>query len=254
MPVQVTSVVTCSPGLERLDQRLVGRRAVQVRPQPLVVQRVHVGGQHRGADIALAGDQADVGDDHGELRLVADDVLRLTLVMPLTASVESGQSSPSWSTGGGTTAAVGVGVGGGACWAGGTTGDLTSGFSPGSGVGAAACESADSLAVGCSELRAVHHDHRDDGGDHADDEHRDADRQRPATPVDLRGSGPCGSRSSTIITVRPGHATSFEVASACRAVSLRRYRRDGRAAPPGRRPGGRSDRRSPGCPPRRARR
>src|SRR6476661_5118263 len=59
--------------------------------------------------------------------------------MPLTASVESGQSSPSLSTGGGNTAAVGVGVGGGACWAGGITGVLTSGFSPGSGVGAAAC-------------------------------------------------------------------------------------------------------------------
>src|SRR6478609_2815555 len=58
--------------------------------------------------------------------------------MPLTASVESGQSSPSLSTGGGVTAAVGVAVGGGACGAGGTTGDLTSGFSPGSGVGAAA--------------------------------------------------------------------------------------------------------------------
>ena len=58
--------------------------------------------------------------------------------MPLTASVESGQSSPSLSTGGGVTAAVGVGVGGGACCAGGITGDLTSGFSPGSGVGGAA--------------------------------------------------------------------------------------------------------------------
>src|SRR5215207_6147937 len=58
--------------------------------------------------------------------------------MPLTASVESGQSSPSLSTGGGTTAAVGVGVGAGTCGAGGTTGVLTSGFSPGSGVGPAA--------------------------------------------------------------------------------------------------------------------
>ncbi len=36
------------------------------------------------------------------------------------------------------TAAVGVGVGAGALAAGGTTGVLTSGFSPGSGVGAAA--------------------------------------------------------------------------------------------------------------------
>ncbi len=36
------------------------------------------------------------------------------------------------------TAAVGVGVGGGACCAGGCTGVLTSGFSPGSGVGIAA--------------------------------------------------------------------------------------------------------------------
>ena len=60
------------------------------------------------------------------------------LVMPLTASVESGQSSPSCSTGGGVTAAVGVGVGAGALTAGGTTGVLTSGFSPGSGVGVAA--------------------------------------------------------------------------------------------------------------------
>ena len=60
------------------------------------------------------------------------------LVMPLTASVESGQSSPSCSTGGGMTAAVGVGVGAGALAAGGTTGVLTAGFSPGSGVGVAA--------------------------------------------------------------------------------------------------------------------
>src|SRR5688572_28945708 len=59
-------------------------------------------------------------------------------VIPLTASVESGQSSPSLSTGGGMTAAVGVGVGAGACGAGGRTGDLTSGFSPGNGVGPAA--------------------------------------------------------------------------------------------------------------------
>jgi hypothetical protein len=58
--------------------------------------------------------------------------------MPLTASVLSGQSSPSLSTGGGVTAAVGVGVGAGALTAGGTTGVLTSGFSPGSGVGATA--------------------------------------------------------------------------------------------------------------------
>src|ERR1700747_3195209 len=58
--------------------------------------------------------------------------------MPLTARVVSGQSSPSLSTGGGITAAVGVAGGGGACCAGGTTGVLTSGFSPGSGVGAAA--------------------------------------------------------------------------------------------------------------------
>ena len=55
--------------LERLDQRLVRRRAVEVRPQPGVVQRVHIGGQHRGTDVALACDQADVGNDHGELRL-----------------------------------------------------------------------------------------------------------------------------------------------------------------------------------------
>ena len=57
------------------------------------------------------------------------------LVMPLTASVESGQSSPSCRTGGGATAAVGVAVGAGALAAGGTTGVLTWGFSPGSGVG-----------------------------------------------------------------------------------------------------------------------
>ena len=63
--------------VERLDQRLVRRRAVQVRPQPGVVQPVDVSRQHRGADVALAGHQPDVGDDHGELRLVADDVLRL---------------------------------------------------------------------------------------------------------------------------------------------------------------------------------
>ncbi len=82
------------------------------------------------------------------------------LVMPLTASVESGQSSPSLSTGGGMTAAVGVGVGGGACCAGGMTGVLTSGFSPGSGVGAAACVGVGLSAVLRLGAGAVHHDHR----------------------------------------------------------------------------------------------
>ncbi len=49
--------------------------------------------------------------------------------MPLTASVESGQSSPSLSTGGGATASVGVGVGAGTDDAAGgaTTGFLFSG-------------------------------------------------------------------------------------------------------------------------------
>src|SRR5215218_3740258 len=55
--------------------------------------------------------------------------------MPLTASVESGQSSPSLRTGGGVTAAVAVGVGAGASCGGGMIGVLTSGFSPGNGVG-----------------------------------------------------------------------------------------------------------------------
>ncbi len=58
--------------------------------------------------------------------------------MPLTASVESGQSSPSLSTGGGVTAAVGVGVADGASCGGGTMGVLTWGLSPGSRVGPAA--------------------------------------------------------------------------------------------------------------------
>ena len=71
--------------------------------------------------------------------------------MPLTASVESGQSSPSLSTGGGTTAAVGVGVGAGTCGAGGITGVLISGFSPGSGVGAAAGVGARFSAFALSE-------------------------------------------------------------------------------------------------------
>ena len=54
------------------------------------------------------------------------------LVRPNTASVESGQSSPALSTGGGATAAVGVSAGcSGFCPAGGTTGDLTSGAAPG---------------------------------------------------------------------------------------------------------------------------
>jgi hypothetical protein len=66
--------------------------------------------------------------------------------MPLTASVESGQSSPSCSTGGGITAAVGVGTGAGTCAGGGTIGELTSGLSPGSGVGAA-----DAPAAGLSD-------------------------------------------------------------------------------------------------------
>ncbi len=107
--------------------------------------------------------------------------------MPLTASVESGQSSPSCSTGGGATAAVGVGVGAGALAAGGTTGVLTSGFSPGSGVGAAAGDG-DGF-VGVLRLAAGVHDEYDhhDRGDHPDDEDRDAYRKCSAAPVDLGG-------------------------------------------------------------------
>ncbi|GAB4931689.1 hypothetical protein MAHJHV45_31480 [Mycobacterium avium subsp. hominissuis] len=60
------------------------------------------------------------------------------LVSPLTASVESGQSSPSLSTGGGCTAAVGVGVSGFWPCAGGTAGAGPSG--PG---GAGACGAGD---------------------------------------------------------------------------------------------------------------
>src|SRR5690348_6833402 len=68
-------------------------------------------------------------------------------VMPLTASVESGQSSPSLRTGGGVTAAVGVAVGGGAFGGGGCIGVWTSGFSPGSGVGETAAGAADCSAL-----------------------------------------------------------------------------------------------------------
>ena len=109
------------------------------------------------------------------------------LVMPLTASVESGQSSPSCSTGGGVTAAVGVGVGAGAFAAGGTTGVLTSGFSPGSGVGVRG--RGGSGLGGVLRLRpgTVHHDHDHHGGDHPDDEDRYTQRQCPASPVDLLG-------------------------------------------------------------------
>src|SRR5687768_5553371 len=71
--------------------------------------------------------------------------------MPLTASVESGQSSPSCRTGGGTTAVVGVGTGGGAWAAGGTTGVLTPGSSPGSGVGGAASLFADGSVAAPSD-------------------------------------------------------------------------------------------------------
>src|ERR1700759_4721036 len=62
------------------------------------------------------------------------------LVRPKTASVESGQSSPSLSTGGGCTAAVGVSAGWlGSCPAGGCTGVLTSGAAPGPAAFCAAC-------------------------------------------------------------------------------------------------------------------
>src|SRR6202011_4079488 len=55
------------------------------------------------------------------------------LVIPLTASVESGQSSPSLSTGGGMTAAVAVGV-----WTGGGGNGVIGDFTSGCGFGAAA--------------------------------------------------------------------------------------------------------------------
>src|SRR5271155_1039211 len=62
------------------------------------------------------------------------------LVRPKTASVESGQSSPSLSTGGGCTAAVGVSAGRpGFCPAGGCTGVLTSGAAPDAADFGAAC-------------------------------------------------------------------------------------------------------------------
>src|SRR3981189_708995 len=104
--------------------------------------------------------------------------------MPLTASVEAGQSSPSCSTGGGVTAADGVGVGGGACCAGGCTGGLTSGFSPGSGGGAAG---GGRRLLGRGVTGAVgHHQDRNccDDGNH---DHPDADGQSAPSPVDLGG-------------------------------------------------------------------
>src|SRR5690625_6600892 len=64
-------------------------------------------------------------------------VYRGWLLSPLTASAESGQSSPSLSTGGGCTDAVGVGAGGGLSEAGGTTGVLPSGSVSGCSVTAA---------------------------------------------------------------------------------------------------------------------
>ena len=66
------------------------------------------------------------------------------------------------------------------------TGVLISGFSPGSGVGAAAWPGfglAGGLALG---TRAVHHDHHHHRGDDADDEDRYAQRECPASPVNLR--------------------------------------------------------------------
>src|SRR4029077_7645355 len=109
-----------------------------------------------------------------------------SLGIPLTANVESGQSSPSLSTGGGMTAAVGVGVGGGACWAGGITGVLTSGFSPGSGVGAAGPPGGGVFGGLVLGARAVHHDHHHHRCDDADDEDRYAQRECPASQVNLR--------------------------------------------------------------------
>lgn len=105
--------------------------------------------------------------------------------MPLTASEESGQSSPSLSSGGGTTAAVGVAVGGGASCAGGITGVLTSGFSPA--AASTGCRGGRRLLrVRLVRAAGVLHNHDHDGRDHADHEYRYAQRQCPATPVDLR--------------------------------------------------------------------
>src|ERR1700756_1465318 len=64
------------------------------------------------------------------------------LVIPLTANVESGQSSPSLSTGGGMTAAVAVGVSGTGGGSGGV-GELT----PRRGLGGAAAGGAGGLAA-----------------------------------------------------------------------------------------------------------
>ncbi len=102
--------------------------------------------------------------------------------MPLTARVESGQSSPSLSTGGGVTAAVGVGVGGGACGAGGSTGDLTSGFCPAAGSGRRACGG---LPHGLGIAGDVGDDHDHDGDDDDEDKRRNTDREHAAPPVDL---------------------------------------------------------------------
>src|SRR5579884_4036366 len=64
------------------------------------------------------------------------------LVRPLTASVESGQSSPSLSTGGGCTAAVGVGDSGFCPWGGCPCGGAAEGPACGA-AGCGACAAGD---------------------------------------------------------------------------------------------------------------
>ena len=84
------------------------------------------------------------------------------------------------------TAAVGVGVGGGACLGRRHHGRLDLGVLTGNGVGAAACEVGLS-AVFVSAPALLDTTMIDDGGDHADHEYSDAQRQCPASPVNLGG-------------------------------------------------------------------
>ena len=226
IPVQVTSVVTCSPGLNFLTSDLVGRRAVEVGPQPLVVQRIHVGGEHGGADVALAGHQADVGHHHRELRLVTDDVLRLAGdaldrqrgIRAVVAFLEHRRRHDSR----GRRSGLGRAAGGG-----GVDGRSSPPGSRRVAVSAAAAGVFAGLAAFLLPVPALPVSTSDDDGDD------DADHERPrrptraaASPVNLRRQRAMRFKIQHNVTVSPGHAESSDVARRVAGSAIRRCRPD----------------------------
>ena len=217
------------------------------RSRSLVVEGVDVGRQHRSTHVTLAGRQADVRHDHGELRLIADHIPRF-----------AGQTLDRQRRVG----AVVTGLehrrrlhGRGRCGRRGGTllrrdhrclhvrgRCRTQRALRGVGLGG---------LPGSTGPAATEHQEQDCDDDRQD-ERGDTDCQRPATPVDLGRQRPGRFQIQHVLTVRAGHRNMFDLTR--RVATLvgrtggighqnqgptRRCRPGGRAVRPYRQPGGR---------------